>query len=134
MSILRNKFDELISMSKIKKCCFLIGFIIFALLISQLQFTQLSLPVGLYYEGIIQNQLLLILIFCVSTMLGIATAKHFLTEFSTDHNKLIFRGIVVGNFWSVVFIAGFFFWLFGIFFVFLVTGKICIFGSTMCLN
>lgn len=133
MSMIRNKFDKLISMSRKRRVFCLICLFVLVGMLSLLEFTQLSLPLTQHNNGLLSHDVVLGSMFFI-WMPGMAFAvNYFLFEFCVTSNKHVFRQIVIDNAGSVLLIIGLVMWLSFVLMIYLYTGMICLVFNNFCI-
>lgn len=135
MSMIRNKFDQLITMSRKGRIVCLFGLVILVGLASQLEFMQPTLPLIQHNNGLLGgNEVFFGLFFCIWLLVLVVAANSFLFEFSVASNMPVFRKIVVDNAGSVLLIVGLVMWLSVVLLGYLYTGMICLLSNSLCLK
>jgi hypothetical protein len=135
MLMIRQKFDQIISMNWKKQVFVLFCFILLVVLISSFEFVQPPLPLTQYHDGpLADHEMLLSLLFIIWVLAFAFGFNYFLVEFSVAENKPVFRKIVVENAGSVFLIVLIVIHLSIGLFGYLNTGIVCLLGNSYCLQ
>ena len=128
--MIRDYFDRIITMSTKKKAITAIALILVLWgILSQLEFTNTTLPL-IQHKGLLSGDAWGIILFSFWVLFFAIGSKYFLM----DSRTLGFRKVILENFLTV-FLIGSLIILFSIASIgYLVTGKVCLFVNSACLN